>query len=56
MIWSKMSQGWTNMVSSTTVKNPKSIRRKKFVTNVYCDVGRNNRDLIRSTVTRFRQL
>jgi len=27
-----MSQGWTNVVSSTTIKDPRIKKRKKFVT------------------------
>ena len=38
------------------VRNPCTKRRKKFVTNVCCHVGRNKRDLIRTIVTRFKLL
>jgi len=48
MIWSEMSQGWTNVVSRITIKNPITKRRKKFITNVCCHVGRDNRGLIRA--------
>jgi len=48
MIRSEMSQGWSNVVNSTTIKNPRTKRRKKYVTNVCCHVGSNNRDLIRT--------
>jgi len=41
------------MVSSNTIKNPTTEKRKKFITSLYCHVGRNNRDLIRNIVTRF---
>jgi len=37
-----MSQGLTNVVNRITIKNPRTKKRKKFVTNVCCHVGRNN--------------
>jgi len=54
MIWIEISQGWTNVVNSTIINNPRTKRRKKFSTRVCCCVGRNDRDLIRDIVTGFR--
>jgi len=51
-----MSQEWTNMTSNTTIKNPITIGREKFITSVCCCVGRNDRNLIRDIVTGFRLL
>jgi len=48
-----MSHGWTNMISSTTIKNPRTKGREKFITKCCC-VGRNDRNLIRDIVTGFR--
>jgi len=41
------------VVSSTTIKNPKTEGRKKFITNVCCLVGSNNKDLIRNIAIGF---
>jgi len=36
------------MVSSTIIKYPQTKGRKKFITNVCCDIGMNNKDLTRN--------
>jgi len=44
------------MISNTTINNPRTKGREKFITSVCCCVGRNTRDLIRDIVTGFRLL
>jgi len=36
------------MISNTTINNPRTKGREKFITSVCCCVGRNTRDLIRT--------
>ena len=44
------------MISNTTIKNPRTKGREKFITSVCCCVGRNDRDLIRGIATEFKLL
>jgi len=51
-----MTQGRTNMINSTTINNPITKGRERFITSVCCCVGRNTGDLIKDIVTGFRLL
>ena len=44
------------MMSSTTIKNPRTKGRENFATSVCYCVEKNDRDLIRDIVTGFRLL